>query len=88
MSKARPSGVVVTVVAAVILACQLKHVHDSTNLSRDIGMVGRVLAVLFGETCLNVGLPVWSSLYSSRGAPAVFFRPVLPWPTCRTGGAR
>lgn len=42
-------SVAVTLCAAVVLACQLRHVHDSTNLSRDIGQVGRVLAGLFGE---------------------------------------
>eukprot|EP00752_Nemacystus_decipiens_P009739 g8697.t1 len=47
ISRARPVSVFVLIVAAVVLACQLRHVHDSTNLSRDTGMVGRVLTVLF-----------------------------------------
>lgn len=50
ISKARPVSVLVLVFAAVILGCQLRSVHDSTNLSRDIGLIGRILTVLFCES--------------------------------------
>lgn len=57
ISRARPLSVVVVIFAAVALACQLRHVHDSTGLSRDIGMVGKVLTGLFCESLFFFFLP-------------------------------
>eukprot|EP00752_Nemacystus_decipiens_P009744 g8702.t1 len=36
--------VIVVVVTALCLGFKLRHVHDSTNVSRDVGLTGRVLA--------------------------------------------
>lgn len=36
--------------AAVCLSCKMRNIHDSTNLSRDIGLTGKLLAGLVCET--------------------------------------
>lgn len=50
--------VLVIVFAAVCLGFQLRHVHDSTNLSRDVGLTGRILAGILSERlCLLARAP-------------------------------
>lgn len=41
--------VMVIVFAAVCLGYQLRDVHDSTNLSRDVGLTGRILAGILSK---------------------------------------
>lgn len=53
---ARPLSLFVTVLAAAWLAYQLNNVHDSTNLSRDIRLVGWALAAIICENETNVSL--------------------------------
>ena len=45
----RPVSFFTTLLAAAWLVFQLRHVHDSTNLSRDIGLVGKVTVILLCE---------------------------------------
>ena len=51
----RPVSFFATLLAAAWLVFQLRNVHDSTNLSRDIGLLGRVMVAALSEcgvTCV------------------------------------
>lgn len=49
----RPLSFVATLFAAAWLVWRLRNVHDSTNLSRDIGLVGRSLVVALCECSMS-----------------------------------
>lgn len=83
VEQARPLSLVVTVFAATWLACQLRNVHDSTNLRRDIGLVGRALAAILCEGgCFFVPRVVRELLIECIfGRWHLVFRPLSPIPS-------
>lgn len=64
----RPLSFFATLLAAVWLVCQLRNVHDSTNLSRDIGLVARILVASLGECFVYFASSIHVFLSSARRA--------------------
>lgn len=45
----QPLSFAATLLASTWLVCQLRNVHDSTNLGRDIALVGRAMVITLCE---------------------------------------
>eukprot|EP00903_Cladosiphon_okamuranus_P016955 g15630.t1 len=67
----RPLAIFGTVVMAAWLFYQLRNVHDSSNLSRDIGLVARVLVAVLVYFALIEAIPM--TPVASKYAMFVFF---------------